>query len=1152
MLSSAVLTLLTAAYPDALDHLRAGDVVPQVALLLDRSCSMGEAGPTSNCSWFANIYNSGSLAFNKNEQLKAVLTGCLTSTDGILDTWADRVNFSMYEFGSGTTMRAAFGSTLPQLEAAALALPVTGSTYMSQGLKDTGVYFNTYFNDSNTKDCRPNFIVMLSDGNPNGGSATFNHECTAPVESKTVSSSQPWFGSDYLYRHPDLLCSVTGNQNIRTYTIGLGAPGSFNPANLQNIADYGGGEYYYASDSAELSSAFTNIIGTIVSKSALFFAPIAIQTESMFAENWAYTASFKPQSGGPWRGTVKKYCVVPPVKKDGSYDSSVTTCLFASPDGKKLETNPSAEDQYTGIASLAADIGGAGEVILDQLGTTAGGAPAAPYWGHRKLYTWREGVAAYVPVTPNDLTAEDTWTNGCQHAKLINFLHGYTFDADCDTGDPIAAASWPLGDPVGFSPVLLKYGACHDSSGNAIAGRCYVVAGMNDGILHILDAATGVETSGLVPAELWKPGDVPRSILRDIFDQPGLSFTHRYYVDGDARLFHADTNADGIIQPTETASLIFGLGRGGRAYYLLPVNKLSGGVVSAANNPIAPLLPTEGTPFDQLGDTWAAPWLGMIEEAGVSRPVAVFGSGHLPNLDFVAETSGGGGGGGGGGSPPAVDLGLAQDGLCAGSNGLADQNGYPTTWCDAAWISGCKGTASKPCYDSAGTPLDLATPPLQYNDGVYTTAALRLYFKDFDLGSGDKLRLEDSQGNLIATYTGTSLKKKWSDWVYDDKVVLRLVTDGVDSKNLGYRLEKVQWVPGVPVSVGGGGGGTGPGPDPEFELGVDHHPSLYFLDVDRWNGATRTGFAAAVTGDGLFHRFTNQCTAAEGTRCSDVDDFPDLANFVCPISAEISGYTEGGVARAFYFGDECAQLWKAWQDTVTGKWKIRRLINLNNGKVAVDKDHRKIFRRLDLVLSGCPGREVIGVYFGTGDIQRPTAKDELTDPAATDGKDLLGVLWDYSGLPAGLTDQDLADVTNDDQLEAPQIWASGKFGWRYHLKANERMLRDPLVFDRVAYFKTYEPTNAAGECGGGSGVDRIYALESCSAAAEIDVNGNGTRSIDERQVWNGETEIGGGLFFFTPKDSPVLVSHADITKKQDASLNTRSHRRPKLFLWREK
>ena len=57
---------------------------------------------------------------------------------------------------------------------------------------------------------------------------------------------------------------------------------------------------------------------------------------------------------------------------------------------------------------------------------------------------------------------------------------------------------------------------------------------------------------------------------------------------------------------------------------------------------------------------------------------------------------------------------------------------------------------------------------------------------------------------------------------------------------------------------------------------------------------------------------------------------------------------------------------------------------------------------------------------------------------------------------------DLADVTTDDQQEAPQNWASGKFGWRYHLKANERMLRDPLVFDRVAYFKTYEPTNSAG------------------------------------------------------------------------------------------
>lgn len=1147
MSSLVLLSLLTAAYPDALDHLRAGDVVPQVALLLDRSCSMGEASGGKACPWYISAYNGGSTSMNKNKQLKAVLTGCETSTDGILDKWSSKLNFAIYEFGTGTTLRADFGSTLPQLEAGVFALPVTGSTYMSQGLKDTGNYFRTFFNDGNTKSCRPNFIVLLSDGNPNGGSATFDYECKAPVESKTVGSTQPWFGSDYLYRNPDILCSVTGDQNIRTYTIGLGAPGSFNPANLQSIADYGGGEYYYASDSAELGEAFSNIIGAIVSKSALFFAPIAIQTESMFSENWAYTASFKPEKGGPWRGTVKKYCVVPPVEKDGSYDKSITTCLFTSPDGKKLETNPDAEDQYTGVASLAADIGGAGDLVLGQLGTTPGGTPVAPYWSHRKLYTWREGTAAYVPVTPTDLTADDTWTNGCQHYKLINFLHGYTFDADCDTGAPIAAASWPLGDPIGFSPVLLKYGACHDSSGKGVAGRCYLMAGMNDGILHVFDAATGEETSGLIPAELWKPGEVPRSILRDIQDQPSLTYTHRYYVDGDARLFHADTNGDGIIQSTETASLIFGLGRGGRAYYQIPVNKLTGGVITTANNPIAAILPTADTPFEQLGDTWAAPWIGMVEVAGVNRPVAVFGSGHLPNLDFQAEAAvvpee----------TPPAVNVALAQDAPCKGTGGFAQFNGQADSMCDATWFNGCKGTASKPCYDSAKVPLDQASAPLGYNDGVYQTAAMRVYFKDFDLASADKLRLEDSKGNLIATYSGTSLKAKWSDWVYDSQVVLRLVTDGVDSKNLGFKIDKIQWVPGALIAGGGGGGGGGgPSGDPDFDLGVDHHPSLYVVALDQWNGSTPQGFVSSTGTGGLLHRFTNECLASEGTRCSDASDFPDLANFVCPISAEISGYTEGGVAKAFYFGDECAQIWKAWEDK-TGTWRIRRLINLNGGKVGVDKDHRKIFRRLDLVTSACPGREVIGVYFGTGDIQRPTATDELADTAITNGRDLFGVLWDFDGLPSGLTEANLGDVTTDDTLTAPQIWAKGHYGWSFRFAKNERMLRDPLVFDRVAYFKTYEPTVSAGECGGGSGLDRIYALESCSAAAEIDVNGNGTRSIDERQVWNGETEIGGGLFFFTPKDSPVLVSHADITKKQDASLNTRNHRRPKLFLWREK
>lgn len=1144
-----------AQYPDALDHLRAGDVVPQVGLLLDRSCSMGSGHEWTACDWYGDQYARGSRSLDKTDQMKSVLVGCRTPDDGLLDRWADKINFSIYEFGSGTQLRVPFGSTGSQLEAGVLQIPHSGSTYMSQGIRDMSKYFQDYFDRSNTLECRPSFIVMLSDGNPNGGGATYDFECTAPVERVHVGANEPWKGSDYVFSHPDMLCSVPGDQPIRTYTIGFGKPGDFSPSNLQQIAEQGGGEYFYASDSQQLGVAFETIISEIVAKSALFFAPIAIQSDAFYSENYAYSTSFRPEAGGPWKGTLKKYCVTPPTDTTGAYATDVDSCLFLSPDGQELETNPNAMDLFTGLRALNADSGGTGAVLKARLGAgeeTIG----SPYWEDRNIVTWRPGEASYVPVRPETWSAEDSWTNGCQHYKLINRLYGYTYDADCSTGAPTRLADWPLGDSVHFSPVVLKYDECHREDGTPIPGACFVVSGANDGMVHFVDSATGEEKSALIPGELWQPGDVPNNLLRDLMDQPNLRYTHRFYVDGDARLFHEDDNADGFIQSSEAAYLVFGLGRGGRAYYSIPINRLEGGQLDARYNPVFPLVAGEGTPFAELQDTWAAPWLGLGRFAdGERRRVAAFGTGHVAELDVV-ET------------PPttpsqpplppgqtAPEFSRKETVNCNGRNHFADFNGLDQAhWCHSMWYSRCRGNRREPCYDGAGVPLDQSTQRLTYNDGVSKAAALRLQFNQFDLHSGDVLRIEDGQGNLVGAYSSSSLKGKWSAWVHGEELVLRLLTDGRDTRNRGYIINKVQWVPGEPIveqpPAGGGSGGVAP-PVADFVLGRDHLPSVDVVDLDRWNGANPVPFANAATADGILLRVTKDCAGLSGDVCIDATENSDLEDMICPVSAEVTAYTEGGFLRALYWGDECGQIWKTWTDDGGRSWSARRIINLNNGVIDHSRDQRKIFRKIDLVLSRCAGRPALGLYFGTGNIQRPGAKDELTDPAITNGRDIVGVVWDVEGLPSGLTDQALADVTQLAEIDPKTLIASQKFGWYLSLNENERMLRDPLVFDQVAYFKTFEPTQTALECGGGSGVDRVYALDSCTAAAANDENGDGSRTMSEREAWNGQTEVGGGLFFFTPKDSPVLVSHADITKQQKARLNRRERRRPGLFLWRE-
>lgn len=1193
---------LPGQFPDALDHLRAGDVIPQVGLLLDRSGSMGWGDAPSECTWFANQcpsghpepiwgwshcrpdcpcddyagdcdndsecksgycahnvgerYGQGSSMdvcephpsnptampyLDKSAQMKAALVGCRSSEDGIIDKWASRVNFSVYDFGSGTSLRVPFDTDKATLEAGIMGIPASGSTNMTRGIKDHSMYFRSYFDGDNSLACRPNFLVMLSDGNPNGGGATYDFECTSPVESTYVSANQPWFGSDYVQRNEDILCSVPGNQNIATYTIGFGQPGDFSPTNLQRIAEYGSGEYYYASDREQLNESFEQIISAIVSRSALFFAPIAIQSESLFAGNYAYAAAFKPQEGGPWRGTVKKHCVVPDVLAGGAYDTSIDTCLFLSTDGTTLETNPRVMDLWTGLRTVAADIGGSGDVIHRQMQSYAGGTPSAPYWGHRNILTWRAGTSGYVPVDRDHLTREDTWTNACEHDRLLNMLHGYTYDAHCGTGEPVAVSAWPLGDPVGFSPTLLLYGPCQDGQDVPIPGNCYVVAGMNDGMVHIFDTADGSEKSALVPAELWGPNGIAHSSVADLPDQPNLTFTHRFLVDGDARLLHKDTDADGYIDANETAQLIFGLGRGGAAYYAVDVAVLAGGVLDATNNPVHPITVQPGTAFAELRDTWAAPWVGQLRQAGALYDVAVFPSGHIPNFDFPLGTPEV--------SVPQVDLRPDRSSprtvQCGGADGFAQMNGYLPSWCDDAWISGCQ--SSGPCYDAGGTPLDIALP-IRLQDPDYEAAAMRLRFGGFEIDSNDVVRIEDESGNVVGEYRGSELSGGYTPWVYDDKLVVHLLTDGNDTRDRGFQLSSIDWIPTIPGSASV----QAPGRISGFTLGVDHRPTIYVADVDKWNSSSKKPFTDAVDGGGLRLRITNDCNGIDVAQCLDASAAPDLAHMVCPISAEVSAYTEADELRALYWGDECGQIFKAWSEDGGTTWTARRLINLNGGDIGVDQNHRKIFRRLDLVLSTCPGQRVVGIYFGTGNQQRPTSKSELTDTSITDGHDLVGVVWDATGLPENLTEEELEDVTAGPARSATEMLADGKYGWRLSLTENERMLRDPLVFDKVAYFKTFEPTVQAAECGGSAGVDRIYAVDNCDGGAVRDLDGDGTVDpASEREVWTGETEVGGGLFFYTPKDSPVLVSHADIASQQSAQLNQRTRSRPGLYLWRE-
>lgn len=1125
------------ALPDALDHLKSAEIKPNIGLLLDSSCSMAESSGRiyTDCSWYAGLYNGGNTFMTKQHVMKAVLAGCRAPGDGLLDRYADRANFSMYHFGNGTAKRLAhFGSDVNTLKSAALTIPASGDTPMSNAIRIHATYFQSQLNDSNTAQCRPNFLLLLSDGNPNGGGATYNFNCPVPGdprEKRSVAANRPWLGSDYIYSHKDILCSVGGNQSISTYTIGFGAAGSFSPSNLQNIAKSGGGLYFYAADFAQLDYAFDSILKAMSSRTGLFYAAPAIQTQSgMFSDNVLYAAAFRPTTRGRWNGTVKKHCIEPRRLSSGKYDPSDNKCLFTSPDGDALYTNPVATDLWTGTATTAATTGGSAALLLSRL-TSDGFAPKTPLYP-RQLLTWRPQEKKYVSVRRDVLTVDETWTSPDAHKSLINVLHGYGSALQAN-GDPAQVAAWPLGDPVHSPLGILRYGDC-----NVGPGRCFIAVGMNDGQLHFFDAYSGHETSALLPWEFLGLNGVAASQIRDLDDQPSEDFTHRYFVDGGLVVMHEDQNGDGVIQPTEPASLLFGLGRGGAAMYKIDMRRFNG-VLDSDVNPVYPLVHTTGTAYQEIEATFATPWVGRARVQGQRKNVAAFPSGHIPEFDRVDW--------------PVPSQKISQLKLAEVSHpsctAFATSAGFPSSAC-AYWHT--SGYADP-------SPMDLKFGPIRQTRG----RAYRFQFSSFNIDPKDQILLEDSQGNFIMDLK--TVGGGWTAWVYDREFYVRVITDGKKTTHRGFQIGAVEVRTTEPRSF------------------QDHNPSVFMVDVDTWTGNLPFRDQSAETG--LLVQFARKCTATTGI-CVDAGHNPDLKEMTCPISSDVAVFTVGGIADSLYWGDECGQIWKGYRVDGDGSaWKARRLIALNdtNGKLSKQakvaevssggstnsyqtggqffqlsagagqsKDFRKLFRRLEIVSSTCPGKRVVGVYFGTGNLQRPAAFDELQDGSLNNGRDIVGVVWDSPDLPSNAGTSQLEDVSTKAKVDPKSLAAAGKYGWYLNLRRNERMLRDPLVLEGLAYFKTYEPLSTAQECSIARGRDRVYVVDNCSAEAFLDRNGNGVKEAGERTAWEGNDEIGGNLLLVTPPDGPPIVSHGSLQTAENARLaEYRRSRVPSIFSWRE-
>jgi len=230
-----------------------------------------------------------------------------------------------------------------------------------------------------------------------------------------------------------------------------------------------------------------------------------------------------------------------------------------------------------------------------------------------------------------------------------------------------------------------------------------------------------------------------------------------------------------------------------------------------------------------------------------------------------------------------------------------------------------------------------------------------------------------------------------------------------------------------------------------------------------------------------------------GRATTDPDNNPiySFPGEVAPLDFDFDGYID-----RLYIGDTGGNMWRfdIGNKVATSNWSATKIFSANpsdtiNSDETSATNGRKIFYRPSIVQE--PG--YVGVYFGTGDRAHPLNKAVI---------DRLYAVYDRD-ITVSKTEVDLVNVT-EDKLQAANptadpadlstctlsndsigctlqnLYDDQYYGWfiKLDLDDGEKVLANPLVFNKVAYYTTFTPNvNTTDPClSGNLGVGRVYGV----------------------------------------------------------------------------
>ncbi|MDY6483453.1 pilus assembly protein [Acinetobacter faecalis] len=364
-------------------------------------------------------------------------------------------------------------------------------------------------------------------------------------------------------------------------------------------------------------------------------------------QNYAYYPQFQPTPASAsqiWLGNVKKY----KVSEDGALVDKFDR-LIADSKGRLLQTaadqlatpveifdlwSPNATAPPTDAERENALIGGAKlQLQLDQTASK-----------ERKILSTRNFSTKAATNTLQQFSTENLASMNLKKTdKAASLLELLGYQVKSTVGDDKSISKAELDKTAGIrfgavmhsTPMLLTNGGQVTSENNVLGSKNrkdYILFGTTQGLLHVVDAETGVEKFAFVPNEMIEDQHLA-------FGDPNIPFLGRdkmfygidgqwtayteYVLDKDNKTLTVGAGRDNAVG---TQLVYGGLRMGGRDYYALDLSDIDDPKLKFKISPSGAC--SAENPLGCMGQSWSKPTITHVNWEGKKKLVMLVGGGY--------------------------------------------------------------------------------------------------------------------------------------------------------------------------------------------------------------------------------------------------------------------------------------------------------------------------------------------------------------------------------------------------------------------------------------------------------------------------------------------------------------------------------------------